>query len=488
MTQSKRIGGKAIAEGSYGCVFKPQLICEGKNTRQDGMISKLGIKKDMEDEIKTITQFSKILATIPNNKNYFIASNTSICNPKKLDTIIDLNDFDNTCAILNEKGIKKHNVNNPNILKNLKIINIPDGGVDLLYFIKNNRLTKITFNKINNSLIDLLNNGITPMNKKNILHLDLKMENILIDTQYKIRIIDWGLSAIINQGKIPEMYSNSWSFQYNCLPSAIILGQKFKLFLKKMLNYIYYSKLIDNKAIQPADIITRHNIEVILNKYILDIINDSVSSKAHYDFFITIFSKINGENEISIKKFVLDYLTNIVMKYISIDNSKGNVSSKNSIIYAMNYNNKNNNINTLDTSHYKDDINYIFNSNLYFNEVFRYNVDIWGFLICYSNLLVLNDLFLKNDDNTRKFESKLQEILKKYMLNDAYSVNKINILELTNDVKLLSFKEFKSAIPIRGGYSINNKSNKKYKKNNKNHKKHIKKNISKKTTKILNNK
>ena len=146
----------------------------------------------------------------------------------------------------------------------------------------------------------------------------------------------------------------------------------------------------------------------------------------------------------------------------------------------MNYNNKNNNINTLDTSHYKDDINYIFNSNLYFNEVFRYNVDIWGFLICYSNLLVLNDLFLKNDDNTRKFESKLQEILKKYMLNDAYSVNKINILELTNDLKLLSFKEFKSAIPIRGGYSINNKSNKKYKKNNKNYKKHIKKNISKK--------
>ena len=488
MTQSKRIGGKAIAEGTYGCVFKPQLICDGKNIRQDGIVSKLGLKKDMEDEMKLITQFSTILASIPNNKNYFIASNTSICNPKKLDPLIDLNDFDNKCAILNKKGIKKENVNNPNILKNLKIINIPDGGVDLLYFIKNNRLTKATFNKINTSLIELLNNAIIPMNKKNILHLDLKMENILIDTQYKIRIIDWGLSAIINQGKIPEMYSNSWSFQYNCLPSAIILGQKFKLFLKKMLNYIYYSKLIDNKAIQPADIITRHNIEVILNKYILDIINDSVSSKAHYDFFITIFSKINGENEISIKKFVLDYLTNIVMKYISIDNSKGNISSKNSIIYAMNYNNKNNNINTLDTSHYKDDNNYIFNSNLYFNEVFRYNVDIWGFLICYSNLLVLNDLFLKNDDNTRKFESKLQEILKKYMLNDAYSVNKINILELTNDVKLLSFKEFKSAIPIRGGYSINNKSNKKYKKNNKNHKKHIKKNISKKTTKILNNK
>ena len=464
MTQSKRIGGKAIAEGTYGCVFKPQLICDGKNIRQDGIVSKLGLKKDMEDEMKLITQFSTILASIPNNKNYFIASNTSICNPKKLDPLIDLNDFDNKCAILNKKGIKKENVNNPNILKNLKIINIPDGGVDLLYFIKNNRLTKATFNKINTSLIELLNNAIIPMNKKNILHLDLKMENILIDTQYKIRIIDWGLSTIINSGKIPEMYSNSWSFQYNCLPSAIILGQKFKLFLKKMLNYIYYTKLIDNKDIQPADIITRHNIEIILDKYILDIVNASGSSKSHYEYFITIFSKINDENDISIKKFVLDYLTNIVMKYISIDNSKVNITNNN-IVYAINYNNKNiTDINALNTSHYKNDINYIFNSNLYFNEIFRYNVDIWGFLICYSNLLVLNDLFLKNDDNTRKFEFKLQEILKKYMLNDAYSVNKINIQELTNDLKLLSFKEFKTALPIRGGYSINNKNNRKYKK------------------------
>ena len=69
MTQSKRIGGKAIAEGTYGCVFKPQLICDNKNIRQDGIVSKLGLKKDMEDEMKLITQFSTILATIPNNKN-----------------------------------------------------------------------------------------------------------------------------------------------------------------------------------------------------------------------------------------------------------------------------------------------------------------------------------------------------------------------------------------------------------------------------------
>ena len=65
MTQYKRKGGKAIAEGTYGCVFKPQLICDNKNIRQDGIVSKLGLKKDMEDEMKLITQFSTILATIP---------------------------------------------------------------------------------------------------------------------------------------------------------------------------------------------------------------------------------------------------------------------------------------------------------------------------------------------------------------------------------------------------------------------------------------
>ena len=47
-------GGKAIASGSAGCVFKPALLCEGDTDRKKDYITKVMYNYNAEAELKEI--------------------------------------------------------------------------------------------------------------------------------------------------------------------------------------------------------------------------------------------------------------------------------------------------------------------------------------------------------------------------------------------------------------------------------------------------
>ena len=66
------------------------------------------------------------------------------------------------------------------------------------------------FNNLNNSLIDLLENGIKVLNDINIYHCDIKAQNLTFNlNDNKIRLIDWGLAYIDNlENKYPLKYFN----------------------------------------------------------------------------------------------------------------------------------------------------------------------------------------------------------------------------------------------------------------------------------------
>ena len=57
---------------------------------------------------------------------------------------------------------------------------MPNGGLPIDDFIIKNNTYKIII-KLNNTLINLLNNGIIPMNENNIYTCDIKDSNILFD-------------------------------------------------------------------------------------------------------------------------------------------------------------------------------------------------------------------------------------------------------------------------------------------------------------------
>ena len=191
MTKLKN-GGKVIASGGYGCIFRPAIKCKTKKNIP-GQITKLMTIKHAESEFKEIEQFKKILNHIPNYEDYFLLNGFSICHPEKLSSE-DLYKFTKKCKALQKDHFTIKNINQS--LDKIMGINMPDGGIDVGDFIEKNK-TNTKLVTLNNSLIDLLTNGIIPMNKLNVFHCDVKDSNVLVKESNKLytRLIDWGLST-----------------------------------------------------------------------------------------------------------------------------------------------------------------------------------------------------------------------------------------------------------------------------------------------------
>lgn len=223
-----RKGGKVIASGGYGCIFRPALKCVGK-ARPKNQISKLMTIKHIGEEYGDIVKFKPILEKIPNYKNYFFIDGVYTCKPDKL-TSEDLVDYEKKCKALKKDGFNENNINSS--LNKVGLLNMPDGGLDVGDFIET--ITKnAQFIILNNSLIDLLLHGILPMNKYNIYHCDVKESNILVNTAqgFHTKLIDWGLSTKYDRGKIPENMTER-PFQYNLPFSTIIFNNVFKKCMK----------------------------------------------------------------------------------------------------------------------------------------------------------------------------------------------------------------------------------------------------------------
>ena len=54
MNTINKQGGKVLASGGFGCVFKPALKCVGKNKRDKDKISKLMTNRHATDEYDEI--------------------------------------------------------------------------------------------------------------------------------------------------------------------------------------------------------------------------------------------------------------------------------------------------------------------------------------------------------------------------------------------------------------------------------------------------
>ena len=160
MTKNQK-GGKIIASGGFGCIFKPALKCENSVAREPNKISKLMTSKNANEEYTQITKFQKVLQVIPNYGKYFLLEYFTLCKPDKL-TTDDLKGYKKKCKALNKKDITVKNINQS--LDKVLSINMPNGGIDVEKFIDDYFVTSSNVIRLNNSLIDLLVNGIIPMN------------------------------------------------------------------------------------------------------------------------------------------------------------------------------------------------------------------------------------------------------------------------------------------------------------------------------------
>ncbi len=134
---------------------------------------------------------------IENNKNYVIKKSSNI-------------DIDNHRSMIGEIIYYK-NINHPNVPKILKIVIDDEIG---FYLDKYKKLPKNI--DIKNFLYQMLNT-LLYLHEKGIFHSDLKPDNILIDSDGKYILIDFGLSLFYGHSYYHHPYLSTEGFRYGNL-------------------------------------------------------------------------------------------------------------------------------------------------------------------------------------------------------------------------------------------------------------------------------
>lgn len=367
-----KTGGKPIGSGTYGCVFFPALKCTNKTKKQKSkskvpLVSKLMTEKNMLTEYNEIQEIKKALETLPGFHKYFLLSDVSYCQPKKLqrDDFIDFND---KCK---SSKFEKQTINKN--IKNYFILNMPYGGdtvKDFLIHMSDNS----HFIDLNNQFIDLMNEAILPMNNKHVYHSDLKDNNILIkmsgDKIENLRIIDWGLAAVSdNFDSIPKRWQNR-PLQFNAPFSCVLFFSEFldqfnPLFIKRngYMSDEFYGKL--------------------LQKYLDFLIRDA---PGHYfvihDFLKQLFMfDMPSYNKENTNDIIINYLREILKHFSHMDTGG-------------------------------------FNFEFYITSVYSHILDVYGLLTNYWTLIELIAASTKPLEKTeRKLFHYLKSFLLKYMFN-----------------------------------------------------------------------
>lgn len=392
-------GGKVIASGGYGCVFDPALKCEGASKREKNKISKLMTERHATQEYEEINDIKEILDSIPNYEDYFLIYDATLCRPAKL-TASDLTAFSDKCTALPKDDITKANINSK--LDEIMALNIPNGGLpvdDYLY--QNGSFQKIY--DVHVKLVELLKNGIVPMNKKHIYHCDIKDSNVLVDdssSHLKARLIDWGLAVEYKPGKtitFPKNWRNR-PLQFNVPFSVVIFTD---LFYEKYSKYLKDGGEIDEGSIRP---------------FVIDYLNEWMKERGagHYKFineimFMLYSSTLSSVSEASKAAVVetqitmptiVDYITDVLLHYTKFK-ADGSLNLRE-----------------------------------YLNEVYIEIVDVWGFLNVYYPLLeMLSNNYFNLKETQLKIFKQLQFMFNEYLYSPRHEP--INMSELKSDLKVL---------------------------------------------------
>lgn len=392
-------GGKVIGAGGFGCVFYPALTCKNKKKRYNG-ISKLSFKNEIRKEEKLNNRIKPIIVQIKNYNNYFLINNIYACKPNKL-TIDDLEKY-GTCVSLISKGITKENINKN--LEKLLILNEPYGGEELYNYISSNLKFIKQFVFYNKKFYNLLRFAIIKMNLLGLMHNDLKSNNLLINNKNLdegIKIIDWGLSTIVkNDDKIPNIIKYR-GIQFNLPFSSILFEPNFK---------IIYENVLKTYKKSDKKVVIKNFLLFMFKKYYFD--------TGHTTYIINYLFPLIYGNGINIDKFNFDKLEKnegfqFILKYLSL------------IL-----------LNFTDFDNLK-----LLEKEYYFS-IFCHNVDIWGFLTVYLDILLI---YKKHNFNKKP----IIDLIKNFLYNEKYSINIINKEKLLKNILKLKITSTKITRKIK---------------------------------------
>lgn len=401
MTQTKKRkkGGKVLASGGFGCVFYPALQCsktksksKKKSKSNSNSVSKLMLTKHAKKEYQLIRTIHSKLKHIPHYPKYFVLDDIHLCNPSPLKPS-DLTLFDKKCSIMKTKNIRKKNVNKQ--LDKLMILNLPYSGTAISTYIYHHGLSN--FAVIHQALLDLLKNGIGPMNDAHVYHSDIKASNILLDASMQPRIIDWGLSV---EYKPSANHSNRTPFPANWKNRPLQFNVPFSVILFTDDFYSLYSDYLEKQHQVPE----RTSLTKLMHTYIAQ------------------WMKKRGEGHYA--------LIQRTVRILYPQESESESNSQKALDLICKYN-----VNVLlHHTHFMEDG--ALNLRKYVNTVFIDIIDVWGFINVYHPIL---ELLHRNEDGLTKDQEQLLSHLKHMYITYLYEPSdpKINIDALWRDLHSL---------------------------------------------------
>jgi len=157
-------GGKLLAEGSYGCIYIPNLKCKGEAQTlpaNDQVAHDIHIDKLMSIKHAALEfALAKQIQTIPSWKDYYLVPDT-LCEPEPKEYQTNANI--NNCAVVNKFD-----------WKDLRILRMKYGGTSLREY----RVNIQTFD-LQRFTINLLE-AVALLTLNGIVHMDLHDGNILV--------------------------------------------------------------------------------------------------------------------------------------------------------------------------------------------------------------------------------------------------------------------------------------------------------------------
>lgn len=420
-------GGKVVAQGSSGCVFDPALLCEGQTHRQEGYVTKMlgtGDYGEYDSEWREIQKIKPIIEGIPNNENYFIVTQIYPCINPKYDTTRDLINFNSkNCLALTERispsrpGETRDDIQDIALLKSataqgfIQGLNMPNGGPNMLEYTKPVDFSVEQFKTMNNLVIELLINGVVPMNKAGLLHLDIKAPNMVFNGSH-VRLIDWGLASKINAdvGFGLESEMNPPIMVNRPFTNILFAYKKGKSILGEWIN------LIINKN-QKSGIFNRKSKEQIASiiKEYLRLRDGDVKGVLYND---KMMQRVLGSRIL----FHLPYIAHVAFEN-NIDKTLDLIASQ--IAYAVVeqcYNPVTKKMSVFDVKRY-------------FLEVYQHNVDVFGLVSFYLTFLTNSH---KNIFKTTYIGRVLDTILTKYLYSETSAAKRYNIDEIVAELRYLN--------------------------------------------------
>ena len=409
--------GAAIAAGGYGCVFRPPIGSVAHQARIDSRpyVTKVMSKKAAKEEMAEVTKFLPIIKTIKNYEKYFLLDDIFLDENFGPLTAEDKIDFNQKCDLA-LPGITAQNVNTR--LATLSALYIPDGGTSLQEVFRQiaPRIgTDIdhVFGAIVFGMIKVLKGAIIPMNKRGIIHNDLKGGNMLVANESirsatlnvpDIKLIDWGLATQVPDRHAGHDIISNKPLQFNAPFSIILLNASVAKVIR------LYSR---------TRIITGDINNAVLKGLAVDLLDSTQTNigEGHSGYISTLFDNLVvpfnnpgiGVFGISQKcvntanlnfSYVVDYIADILDNFMVIENKGASES-------------------------------YFLNIEAYYYNVYIYNCDIWGFLSSFIDYVMSIPRRLYHQSSLAQ---KITYILFKYCYSTKYASIRIPIAELLADL------------------------------------------------------